>query len=476
MKRGRHFMYGLIFGLAIGLLISNIYIVSFSKNRTWSERLRSVFCCSSNNDDEESPTLAESNQLNVLANSSKENVKFRDKLLSKIINETNSSSHETKEGHSLELSRVKLLETRENCISPKNSKKAHTKTSKHRDRYLGQTPPLKDIDKILQYTFNRLPIDKARAFCEKLSRLEDERKLNFQDLSPRDKWPLAKNIFSSFGYTQKLPNLLGIGVKKSGTNAFEHFIKQHPLIKVPVDAKELHYFDQHYNRGIKYYKASLPICNATEISFEKTPKYFVTDTAPTNIAKDISPDTKFILCVRDPVERALSDWRHEKIVQLRKKRRYKCMGCTSKSEGVAFVQAVLTKTGSVDAKNVIVDTSNYARHFEKWLKVFSRDQFLIVKEEEISRTPFKVIREAEEFLDVPGFFREDMFVFENDKKRYCFKSTRREINSSCPPINSPSVPKPEISGEVVQKLRDFYRPHNRRFEELTGMNFSWSNL
>ena len=33
---------------------------------------------------------------------------------------------------------------------------------------------------------------------------------------------------------------------------------------------------------------------------------------------------------------------------------------------------------------------------------------------------------------------------------------------------------PHISEDILSKLRDFYRPHNKLFEEITGQKFDWS--
>lgn len=51
---------------------------------------------------------------------------------------------------------------------------------------------------------------------------------------------------------KKLPNVLIIGVKKSGTKVLVEFLKIHPDISAP--ANEIHYFSRNFHKGLDWYR------------------------------------------------------------------------------------------------------------------------------------------------------------------------------------------------------------------------------
>lgn len=104
---------------------------------------------------------------------------------------------------------------------------------------------------------------------------------------------------------RQLPVALIIGVKKSGTRALLEFIRQHPSVR--ASGCEVHYFDRHYNKGLRWYRHRMPVSKEGQITMEKTPSYFITREVPKRVY-NMNPKTKLLLVVRDPVTRAISDY------------------------------------------------------------------------------------------------------------------------------------------------------------------------
>ena len=107
-----------------------------------------------------------------------------------------------------------------------------------------------------------------------------------------------------------LPNVIGLGVKKCGTTALHYYMNAHPKVKVPPDHEELGFFDRRWDYGLDWYLERLPNVADDEITFEKTPKYFVYPPALDRIAETI-PQVKFILLICNPIDRAYSDFNHK---------------------------------------------------------------------------------------------------------------------------------------------------------------------
>ena len=104
------------------------------------------------------------------------------------------------------------------------------------------------------------------------------------------------------------------GTQKGGTSALDSFLRQHPEICMPESKKELHYFDREENfagkPNYKKYHANFKPGPAHRVIGEATPIYMYWNAAPQRI-RDYNPEMKWILVLRNPVERAFSAWNME---------------------------------------------------------------------------------------------------------------------------------------------------------------------
>ena len=290
-------------------------------------------------------------------------------------------------------------------------------------------------------------------------------------------WQVVTETAAKHGLRQRLPDVINIGVKKSGTNAMGFFVTQHPQIAHSL-GNEVHFFDRNYEKGLEYYRLRMGFAKDDQLSFEKTPKYFVTKGAPAQILKDLPKHIKFILCVRDPVKRALSDFRHESELALRRQaktrlRNRRLERTSPEEQGKIFEKQVLDKNGNVNASNVIIDTSYYAKHYKHWLEYFPPDRFMVVNLDTLEKDAFPKLKEIEEFLGLDPYFKEEMFYYDESRHGTCMHGKMRP----CPAKSTPGVlPKAKPSDATLKKLYDFYRPSNKELMELTGQDFEWAHL
>src|SRR5581483_11863989 len=116
-----------------------------------------------------------------------------------------------------------------------------------------------------------------------------------------------------------LPDFLVIGGQKCGTTALYNYIIEHPDIYLAV-RKQMHYFDNRYEKGDRWYRSGFPtvaekfyvknILRKRFITCEATPNYIFHPQAARRVAR-LLPHAKFILVLRDPVDRAYSHYNHE---------------------------------------------------------------------------------------------------------------------------------------------------------------------
>src|SRR5262245_53871580 len=115
-----------------------------------------------------------------------------------------------------------------------------------------------------------------------------------------------------------MPDFILIGAQKSGTSSMFSYLRQHPQIVRPV-FKEPYYFDRHYDRGLSWYGCNFPARSTIErlndrhgrphLAFEATATYVFDERVPGRIAADIET-RKFIVLLRNPVDRAISAYWH----------------------------------------------------------------------------------------------------------------------------------------------------------------------
>ncbi|EDW07411.1 heparan sulfate glucosamine 3-O-sulfotransferase 6 isoform X2 [Drosophila mojavensis] len=256
--------------------------------------------------------------------------------------------------------------------------------------------------------------------------------------------------------SRHLPDTLIIGVKKSGTRALLEFIRLHPDVRAA--GSEVHFFDRHYQRGLRWYRHHMPYTIEGQITMEKTPSYFVTKEVPQRVYH-MNTATKLLIVVRDPVTRAISDYTQAASKKADMKR----------FEQLAFVNGSYSV---VDTNWGPVKIGVYARYLEHWLLYFPLSQLLFISGERLIMDPAYEIGRVQDFLGLKRVVTEKHFYFNATKGFPClFKSEARSTPHCLGKTKGRNHP--HIDANAIERLREFYRPFNNKFYQLTGINFAW---
>ncbi|XP_026376814.3 heparan sulfate glucosamine 3-O-sulfotransferase 3A1 [Ursus arctos] len=256
--------------------------------------------------------------------------------------------------------------------------------------------------------------------------------------------------------SKQLPQAIIIGVKKGGTRALLEFLRVHPDVRA-VGA-EPHFFDRSYDKGLAWYRDLMPRTLEGQITMEKTPSYFVTREAPARISA-MSKDTKLIVVVRDPVTRAISDYTQT----------------LSKRPDIPTFESLTFKnrtTGLIDTSWSAIQIGIYAKHLEHWLRHFPIGQMLFVSGERLIRDPAGELGRVQDFLGLKRVITDKHFYFNKTKGFPCLKKAEGSSKPHCLGKTKGRT-HPEIDRDVVRKLREFYRPFNLKFYQMTGRDFGW---
>ncbi|XP_032833449.2 heparan sulfate glucosamine 3-O-sulfotransferase 6-like [Petromyzon marinus] len=270
----------------------------------------------------------------------------------------------------------------------------------------------------------------------------------------------SSSSFSSFG-TKKLPDAIIIGVKKGGTRALLEFIRVHPDVRA-VGA-EPHFFDRNYDRGLEWYRSLMPRTLDGQITMEKTPSYYVTADAPALI-RAMSPSTRLIVVVRDPVTRAISDYT-QTLTKSPRLPSFASLAFHNRSAGGGG-------GGGVDSSWSAVRIGLYAKHLEAWRRHFPLEQMLFVSGERLVLDPAGELARVQDFLGLKRIISDKHFYFNQTKGFPCLKKPE---GSSLPHCLGKSKGRrhPAIQPAVVRSLREFYRPFNYKFYQMVGHDFGW---
>ncbi|XP_036446210.1 heparan sulfate glucosamine 3-O-sulfotransferase 6-like [Colossoma macropomum] len=269
---------------------------------------------------------------------------------------------------------------------------------------------------------------------------------------------LGKNgipVSNTYG-SKKFPQAIIIGVKKGGTRALLEFLRVHPDVRAL--GAEPHFFDRFYEKGLEWYRNLMPRTLDGQITMEKTPSYFVTKETPSRLCT-MNCSTKLIVVVRDPVTRAVSDYTQT----------------LTKTPGLPSFQSLAFKnssSGAVDASWSAVRIGLYAQHLENWLRHFPLSSFLFVSGERLVSDPAGEVGRVQDFLGLKRIVGDKHFYFNRTKGFPCLKKPEGSSRPRCLG-KSKGRTHPPISSEVLHKLRDFYRPFNLRFYQMSGQDFGW---
>ena len=240
---------------------------------------------------------------------------------------------------------------------------------------------------------------------------------------------------------EQAPNFIIIGAGKSGTTSLYHYLGYHPQILLPNN-KEINFFSKNFANGLDWYLSQFPSItdDSDFITGEASPSYFFSPYVPERIS-EIAPNVKLIIILRNPVDRSISNY-----YQNRK------TGQVKITLEEAIIRAINhSKTMSeedLSHSGGFLFQSLYFLKLQRWRKIFSQEQFLILKSEDFFEYPTRGMTQVFRFLEIPEV-----------------------INQKYQKLNIGSYP--PLDEGMRQKLNEFFCPHNKKLEEYLQRQFNW---
>ncbi len=243
-----------------------------------------------------------------------------------------------------------------------------------------------------------------------------------------------------------LPHLIIIGAQKSGTSSLFNYLAQHPQLH-PSCRKEIHYFDRYFSLGLDWYKAHFPQHDAmqqNDLAYEASPNYLCDPYAPQRIF-ELLPSARLIALLRNPTERAISHYFHEK---------------RHGRETLSIMQTLAEEEQRIAAHNNSNNTNPFRRCYklrgryheqlQRFLTLFPQQQLLVINSNDLFSDPAAVLHKTFRFLGV-----DDSFHPHNLHPHNVGSNTHK------------------VEPEVYNYLNDYFRPHNQSLYDLLNRDLGW---
>ncbi len=203
----------------------------------------------------------------------------------------------------------------------------------------------------------------------------------------------------------RLPDFIGIGSPRCGTTYLLHLLNQHPDIYFAPYFKEIHFFDNNYQRGLKWYSSFYNNIPEQILCGDFTPSYMQSEQV-IRMIKQFNPQIKLIVCIRNPVERAYSHYMQ--------RNRFQNWNCD-------FDETVRKNDQG------ILDYGLYGFQLERVLHNFPRDQVNIIIFEDLIENPQKILSGLFSFLKVNNFIIVENYAPTNYMKKFHFKTVKQMV-------------------------------------------------
>lgn len=265
-------------------------------------------------------------------------------------------------------------------------------------------------------------------------------------------------------------DFLIIGAAKCATTWLQRSLQNSPDIFMPDP--ELHFFSRQFDRGLDWYLSQFAGAATGVLLGEKSNSYLTEPEAPARI-RAAFPDVRLIVQMRDPVERAYSDY---------------CM-LLRRGEVSARIGDHLDPRLAGD--NRFIADGLYAQNIRRFLRHFPREHVLLLLYEDIKTMPDRQVSLVADHVRYGGRLAPPVREKIKDKTTEMVPlSIRRALRHLRPMVDpfrqtflirnlrqavARPVVYPELTPDLAVRLRDRYAADIADLETLMGRDLSvWS--
>jgi hypothetical protein len=262
-----------------------------------------------------------------------------------------------------------------------------------------------------------------------------------------------------------LPDFMIVGAKRGGTTSLYNYLLEHPQV-APLfprrqQIKGVRFFDNNFHRGLGWYRSHFPTAARPRrrqdqtarrmITGEASPYYLFHPLAAERASRTV-PETRIIVLLRDPVERAYSHYKERVRHGAEPFRSFEVAIDREPERLVGEEERILadpTYHSFAHEHHSYLAQGRYLEMLPRWLERFPPEQLLIMPSEQLYADPQAAFDRVLAFLGLPAWEL-------RERRRYNYH------------------PADGMAAAIRRRLAAGYAEHNRRLAELLGIRLDWS--
>jgi hypothetical protein len=266
--------------------------------------------------------------------------------------------------------------------------------------------------------------------------------------------------------------LIVIGAQKCGTSGLHYYLSLHPEISVSRP-KELNFFiaERNWPKGLDWYRSHFD--PNSKVRSEASPNYtaYPQHLEVPERMHSVVPHARLLYMVRDPIDRIAAHWVHNYA-----KRREKGD----------------LRTTLLHPNTSYVARSHYFAQLQRFLRLYQREQLLVIEQEELRSRRLETLRRIFEFVDVDPDFSHPGFATQRHrtsrKRRGTLLTPALErldrgrggvsvarVRALAGTIFGRTIKVPDVRGALPPETLRSLRDDAERLRDLTGLDLSgWS--
>ena len=237
------------------------------------------------------------------------------------------------------------------------------------------------------------------------------------------------------------PDIMIIGAQRGGTTSMRTWLAAHPGERV-YQVGEVHYFDNYYDRGERWYRAQFPTGLKRQHRVESSPYMLFHPLAPIRAARDLPAGTRFVVLLREPADRALSHYRRERSKGRERMTFADALASEDERLGRETEKVLRGELSLPHQFQSYRARGMYAEQIDRWYRAVGRDRIMVVESERLYEEE-SVARDLLHWLDL---------------------SVETE---PFPSLNASPAPN-AADLDALEDLRRWYEPYNEKLFDLLG--------
>jgi hypothetical protein len=225
----------------------------------------------------------------------------------------------------------------------------------------------------------------------------------------------------------------------------------------------------------------MPLSRRDQITIEKSPTYLYWSNVSER-AFMLDPNMKFIIILRDPVVRAISQYTDFVTMNKRYKGNQKFPPINEQTNALhnhLLRQYFFVKKKDGDKTEISINykieyiySGIYIKYIKQWLEYFPKENFIVLNGHKFIENPIIEMDRLQKFLGIDRLITEEHYKFDVKKGFHCMRIPLDSNNYTC--LGSDKGRRnPNVYPETIERLKQFFKPYDKELFDFLNVEPFW---